>query len=163
MSFGADGITTASPRQSIVKKSPSSTRNWPNAIRATQRLLVWHISNEYGGDCHCPLCQDAFRNWLRVRYNGDLDALNLAWWSGFWSHTFTAWDQIGSPRPYGDRSVMHGQSIDWMRFVTAQTIDFYQHEIVPLKRLTPDIPCTTNLWASTRAWTTGSWHRYWMW
>ena len=27
-------------------------------------LLVWHVSNEYGGECHCELCQEAFRNWL---------------------------------------------------------------------------------------------------
>ena len=38
-------------------------------------LLVWHISNEYGGECHCALCQDAFRAWLKERY-GSLEALN---------------------------------------------------------------------------------------
>lgn len=28
-------------------------------------LIIWHISNEYGGECHCELCQDAFRNYLK--------------------------------------------------------------------------------------------------
>ena len=28
-------------------------------------VLMWHISNEYGGECHCPLCQSAFRGWLK--------------------------------------------------------------------------------------------------
>lgn len=108
-------------------------------------LLAWHISNEYGGDCHCPLCQDAFRAWLKRRYHHNLDELNHAWWSAFWSHTITAWEEIESPSPRGDRNVMHGHSIDWMRFVTDQTVDFYKHEIKPLKKLTPRIPCTTNL------------------
>src|SRR5690606_39969473 len=24
-------------------------------------LIMWHVSNEYGGECHCDLCQEAFR------------------------------------------------------------------------------------------------------
>ena len=24
-------------------------------------VLLWHISNEYGGECHCPLCREKFR------------------------------------------------------------------------------------------------------
>ena len=24
-------------------------------------VILWHISNELGGECHCPLCQEAFR------------------------------------------------------------------------------------------------------
>ncbi|MBE3132723.1 MAG: beta-galactosidase, partial [Acidobacteria bacterium] len=42
-------------------------------------LLMWHVSNEYGGECHCELCQRAFREWLRRRYGSSLDSLNLAW------------------------------------------------------------------------------------
>jgi len=107
-------------------------------------LLLWHISNEYGGECHCELCQEAFRSWLKVTYHGDLAALNRAWWTGFWSHTFTDWSQIESPAPHGERSV-HGLSLDWKRFVTAQTVDFFQEEIAPLREITPHVPVTTNL------------------
>ena len=53
-------------------------------------VLGWHISNEYGGECHCHLCQARFRDWLKARYK-TLDALNHAWWSTFWSHTYTDW------------------------------------------------------------------------
>lgn len=28
-------------------------------------LLLWHISNEYGGACYCDLCQQAFRHWVQ--------------------------------------------------------------------------------------------------
>jgi beta-galactosidase len=107
-------------------------------------LLLWHVSNEYGGECHCPLCQDAFRDWLKERYHGDLDALNQAWWTSFWSHTYTDWSQIESPSRIGERFV-HAQNLDWMRFVTHQTIDFFKAESSPLRELTPNVPVTVNL------------------
>lgn len=107
-------------------------------------LIVWHVSNEYNGDCHCPLCQNAFRGWLRQKYGNDINALNHAWWTAFWSHTFSDFDQIESPSPIGEPN-LHGLNLDWKRFVTDQTIDFFRAEIAPLKQHTPDIPVTTNL------------------
>ena len=111
-------------------------------------LLMWHVSNEYGGECHCDLCQEAFREWLKETYHNDLDSLNEAWWGPFWSHTFNEWTQIQSPSPIGEDAV-HGLNLDWRRFVTDQTIDFYQNEIVPLREITPNIPVTTNFMADT--------------
>lgn len=106
-------------------------------------LIAWHISNEYGGDCRCPLCREAFRNWLKKKY-GTLDNLNRAWWTSFWSHTFTDWEQISPPGPLGDTG-LHGLNLDWRRFVTDQTADFMNAEISAVRKFTPDIPVTTNL------------------
>ncbi|UCF98502.1 MAG: beta-galactosidase [Spirochaetaceae bacterium] len=106
-------------------------------------LLMWHISNEYGGECHCQLCQEAFRTWLRRKYDDSLDRLNQAWWTVFWSHTYTQWEQIESPSPIGE-SLLHGLTIDWKRFVTDQTIDFLRAELAPLREITPNVPVTTN-------------------
>ncbi|GKX65788.1 beta-galactosidase [Inconstantimicrobium mannanitabidum] len=106
-------------------------------------LIMWHISNEYGGECHCPLCQDAFRNWLKKKYDNNLDKLNASWWTGFWSHKFTSWSQIESPSPLGENCV-HGHNLDWQRFVTDQTIDFYKNEIAPIREITPNVPVTAN-------------------
>ncbi|MBW7460387.1 beta-galactosidase, partial [Paenibacillus sepulcri] len=106
-------------------------------------VIGWHISNEYGGECHCDYCQDAFRKWLKRKY-GSLEALNQAWWTTFWSHTYTSWQQIESPAPHGE-TMVHGQNLDWRRFVSDQTIDFYLHEINPLKAVNPDLPCTANM------------------
>ncbi len=107
-------------------------------------LLVWHISNEFNGECHCSLCQEAFRAWLKQKYHNSLDELNQAWWASFWSHTYTDWSQVESPSPVGENS-LHGLNLDWKRFITDQTIDFYENEIAPLRELTPDVPITTNL------------------
>ena len=106
-------------------------------------LLVWHASNEYSGECFCDLCQDKFRNWLRARYNDDLDLLNQAWWSSFWSHTYSDWSQVEPPSPIGETS-LHGLNLDWKRFITDQTIDFFKCETEPLRELTPNVPVTTN-------------------
>lgn len=111
-------------------------------------LLMWHISNEYGGECHCDRCQDAFRSWLKEKYEGDLKALNDSWWGPFWSHTFNDWSQIESPSPIGE-SMVHGLNLDWKRFVTDQTISFFENEVTAIKELTPNIPVTTNFMADT--------------
>ncbi|GBF77083.1 beta-galactosidase [Paenibacillus sp. 598K] len=112
---------------------------------ATHPAVVgWHISNEYGGECHCELCQEAFRSWLKREY-GTLDALNLAWWTSFWAHTYTDWKQIDSPALHGERMV-HGLNLDWRRFVTEQTVDFCKHEIDAVKWANPELPATTNMY-----------------
>nr|WP_209847348.1 beta-galactosidase [Paenibacillus sediminis] len=105
-------------------------------------VRLWHISNEYGGECHCDLCQEAFRSWLQRKYV-TLDHLNEQWWTTFWSHTYTDWSQIESPAPHGENAT-HGMNLDWKRFVTDQTLDFMQHEIAAVKSSNPDIPVTTN-------------------
>ncbi|SDZ52115.1 beta-galactosidase [Evansella caseinilytica] len=106
-------------------------------------VIGWHISNEYsGGHCHCDYCQENFRSWLKKRY-GTLDELNHAWWTTFWSHNFTAWSQVESPAPHGEKSV-HGLNLDWKRFNTDLTIDFFHCEVAPIRKAGSDLPVTTN-------------------
>lgn len=106
-------------------------------------VIAWHISNEYGGECHCPLCQDAFRKWLKDKYQ-DIGKLNRAWATTFWSHIYTDFDQIESPSPIGE-SGLHGLNLDWKRFVTDRTVDFAKHEIQAIREAGSDKPVTVNL------------------
>jgi beta-galactosidase len=105
-------------------------------------VIGWHISNEYGGECHCSYCEEAFRSWLKNKY-GTIEALNDGWWTTFWSHTYTDWSQVESPTSRGEKAV-HGQNVDWRRFVTDQTVDFCRHEIDPLRAANAELPITTN-------------------
>ena len=106
-------------------------------------VILWHISNEMGGDCHCELCQAEFRCWLQARY-GSLQALNKAWNARFWSHDYTAWEQIESPAPQGENAVQ-ALTLDWKRFVSDRHIDFLKFERDTVKELAPDAKFTANM------------------
>lgn len=105
-------------------------------------VKLWHISNEYGGECHCDYCQEAFRNWLKEKY-GTIDELNMQWWTTFWSHTYHDWSEIESPAPHGENAV-HGMNLDWKRFVSDQTQNFMNHEIAAVRPYNAELPITTN-------------------
>lgn len=106
-------------------------------------VIAWHLSNEYGGECHCPLCQEEFRGWLKEKYQ-TIDRLNKAWATTFWSHTYNSFTQIESPSPRGEMAV-HGLNLDWKRFVTDRTVDFVKHEIQAVRDGGSDKPVTINM------------------
>lgn len=106
-------------------------------------VILWHISNEYGGECHCPLCQKAFQNWLREKY-GTIEELNRRWYTAFWSHTYQSFDQVESPSSRGENA-LHALNLDWKRFVTHQTADFIHHEVEAVRAGGSNLPVTANL------------------
>lgn len=106
-------------------------------------VILWHISNEMGGDCHCALCQAEFRRWLQARY-GTLEALNKAWNARFWSHDYTNWEQIESPAPHGENAVQ-ALALDWKRFVSDRHIDFLKFERDTVKEIAPNAKFTVNM------------------
>lgn len=105
-------------------------------------LILWHVSNEYGGACYCPLCTARFREWLQQKYK-TIDQLNDAWWSSFWSHRYTSFEEIEPPFTNGETS-MAAMQLDWKRFTTWNTQNFMEEEIKPLREFSPQIPVTTN-------------------
>ena len=107
-----------------------------------ESVIAWHISNEYGGECHCPLCQDAFRKWLEKRY-GSIEELNRRWNNAFWSHIYCSFDDIESPSSIGEGK-NPSLILDWKRFVTYQTVDFMREEIKAVRKYS-DLPVTTNM------------------
>ncbi len=106
-------------------------------------VILWHISNEFSGACWCDKCQQNFREWLKKRY-GTLDALNEAWWTGFWAQRYTDWSQIEAPSPLGQTSNL-GMQMDWRRFSTDQCRDFIRMERDTVKAVNPDLLVTANL------------------
>ena len=106
-------------------------------------LILWHVSNEYGGVCYCETCAARFREWLKAKY-GTLDELNARWWTAFWGHTFTDWEQIQPPLAGGERH-MHGLNVDYFRFMSESQLACFTNERDILREITPDIPITTNL------------------
>ncbi|WP_375492884.1 beta-galactosidase [uncultured Jatrophihabitans sp.] len=109
-------------------------------------VVLWHVNNEYGchnWHCYCDVSAGAFRGWLRRRY-GDLDALNTAWGTSFWSQRYTAWEQLGPPRDVTYNSLANpGQQLDWWRFGNDELLACYRVEADAVRGHATQ-PVTTN-------------------
>lgn len=108
-------------------------------------LAMWHVHNEYGchnAACYCDTSAAAFRAWLRDRH-GDLDRLNDAWGTSFWSQRYRDWEEIIPPRSTGTWR-NPGQQLDWARFCSDELLACYLAEREVLRRVTPEVPVTTN-------------------
>ncbi len=125
-------------------------------------LRMWHIHNEYGCHnlyCYCDVSAEAFRVWLRDRY-ADLDRLNEAWGTSFWSQRYTDWAQVLPPR-HTTAINNPAQLLDFKRFSSGALLDLCRAERDVLRRITPEVPATTNFMA-------GMWDHfngidYWQW
>ena len=104
-------------------------------------VIGWHISNEFGGECFCPLCTEAFRDFLKKKYEGDIKKLNFQWWTTFWSHTYSDFSEIEPPSPIGD--TFSALELDWKRFVMEQTTNFMENEVKAVREYS-SLPVTTN-------------------
>lgn len=122
--------------ETVVTKLHEAVGNHPG-------ILMWHVSNEFGGECYCPLCVKRFQEYLRNKFDDDIEKLNHAWWTTFWSHNYNSFNQIEPPYSNGEYSIM-GLNLEWKRFVTWNMNDYMNHEISLLRKLTPDRPVTTN-------------------
>jgi beta-galactosidase len=109
-------------------------------------LALWHIGNEYGvhvADCYCDRSAAAFRRWLQARY-GTVDGLNEAWSTRFWSQRYDSFDEVLPPR-VAPTFPNPAQRIDYARFSSDELLACYRVEADILRRITPDVPLTTNL------------------
>lgn len=108
-------------------------------------LAAWHISNELG--CHnvhdySDEAADAFRVWLERRY-GDVATLNEAWSTTFWSQRYDDFAEILPPRATTSFA-NPTQQLDFARFSSDALKDYLIAEREVLRRITPDVPITTN-------------------
>ncbi len=113
-------------------------------------LAMWHVSNEYACHnlpCYCDTCAGAFRVWAERRY-GDLERLNDAWGTAFWSQRYTAWEQILPPRRTTSFANPTHQ-LDYHRFGSDTLLDFFRAEKQVLGTLSPGVPVTTNFMTTT--------------
>lgn len=114
-----------------------------DAVGAHPGLLMWHVSNEFGGECFCPHCVRRFQSYLAEKFGHDIEKLNRAWWAAFWSHSYNDFSQIEPPYSNGEFSNL-GLTLEWKRFTTWSMTDYMKSEIAILRERTPGIPITTN-------------------
>ncbi len=108
-------------------------------------VVLWHVSNELG--CHNALCfcdtsAVAFQGWLREKY-GDVDHLNEAWGTAFWSQKYADFAEILPPRS-APNFPNPTQQLDFRRFSSDELLAHFVAERDILHELSPGIPVTTN-------------------
>lgn len=146
------------------KYSVALARKLAERYGTYDNIVTWHISNEYGGECYCENCEKAFRVWLKEKY-GSIEALNKAWNTSFWGHTFYDWDEIVVPNLQSehfaqDRTTFQGISLDYRRFNSDSILQNYLREYEAVKAVTPHIPVTTNLMGFYKALDYQKWAGY---
>ena len=112
---------------------------------AHDALALWHVGNELGCHnalCYCDISAAAFRRWLVERYD-DLDSLNEAWGTAFWSQRYTSFEEILPPRA-APAFPNPTQQLDFRRFSSDQLLANFVAERDLLHALSPGVPVTTN-------------------
>jgi beta-galactosidase len=107
-------------------------------------VIGFQIDNELGNPyCYDAYCLAAFQDWCRAKYK-TLDALNRAWGTVFWGHTYTAWSEI--PLPWNTLFGVHNPSLelDYHRFFSDSTEGYLKLQAGILRRIAPAKAITTN-------------------
>jgi beta-galactosidase len=100
-------------------------------------VIGWQIDNEFGchdtARCYCDVCAAHFRSWLKTKYQ-DLDALNHAWGTAFWSQGYGDWSEIDPPYlTVTEPNPSH--VLDYYRF-SSDSVTAYQHLQLSILRST---------------------------
>ncbi|MEJ2555666.1 MAG: beta-galactosidase [Anaerolineae bacterium] len=99
-------------------------------------VIGWQIDNEFGDRCYCPVCTQAFRDWLRRRH-ASLDTLNQKWGTVFWSHIYNDWGEIPPPLTSGG-SPNPGLALDFFRFSSDSYVAYQQLQMDILREMCPE-------------------------
>lgn len=106
-------------------------------------VIGWQTDNEFSfTDCQCEACADAFRDWVRSRYD-TLEQLNEAWGTVVWSGEYNDWEQVTPPyggSPFQNPSLL----LDYTRFQSDSIAAFQQIQIALIRRNCPGHAVTHN-------------------
>lgn len=107
------------------------------------RIVGWQLDNEpavqydYGKDA-----ERGFIDFLREKYV-DIDSLNVAWGTSFWSQVYSSFNEITIPKS-AQVFMNHHQILDYRRFAAKQTNDFLNEQCKLIKRYAKNQWVTTN-------------------
>ena len=137
------------PNSAVYKKySVLLANKIAERYKNNKNIICWHICNEYGGICYCDNCEKEFRIWLKNKYK-NINAVNEAWNTSFWSHTIYDWDEIVVPNILGDggwyRPYFAGLYLDYQRFNSESMLNCFKAERDAVKKHIPNALVTTNL------------------
>lgn len=108
------------------------------------RIIGWQLDNEPAVQFdYNPKAELGYRDFLRKKYNNDIQALNAAWGTSFWSEVYSSFDEITLPKP-AQMFMNHHQILDYRRFAAAQTNEFLDAQCLLIKKYAKNQWVTTN-------------------
>ena len=110
-------------------------------------VIGWQIDNEFGDRDFGPHAQSAFQTWLEQKYV-TLEALNTAWGTIFWSHTYQDWSEIPVPL---ESCAPHnpGLALDFARFSSRAYVVFQAQQLEVIRAHCPEHFVTHNFMGFT--------------
>jgi beta-galactosidase len=109
-------------------------------------VTAWQTDNEYG--CHDTVlsysaaARQAFRRWLAARY-ANIDALNRAWGTVFWSQCYRSFDEIDPPA--GTVTEAHpAHRLDYRRFASDEVVAYNRMQTEIIRAHAPGRPIAHN-------------------
>ncbi len=114
-------------------------------------VIGWQIDNEIGHEGsdidHSTTSLKAFRLWLKSKYK-TIQNLNDTWGNVFWGVLFTDWNEIPLPGPHVSAGYNPSMIQDFYRFHSDTIINFVKLQTDILRKYSPGIKLTTNLYPS---------------
>lgn len=104
-------------------------------------IVAWQIDNELGHEgsdiCWCAQCRDAFREYLRNKFDGSIDRLNETYGTTFWSQEYNDFEEIPIP---AETITTHNPALrlNWERFRSESIVKFAEFQTALLKEILPD-------------------------
>ena len=108
------------------------------------RIIGWQLDNEPAVQFdYNQAAEEAFREFLKEKYHHNIQELNAAWGTAFWSEVYSLFVEITLPKT-AQMFMNHHQILDYRRFAAKQTNDFLNEQCRLIKKYAKNQWVTTN-------------------
>ena len=108
------------------------------------RIIGWQLDNEPTVQFdYNQAAEEAFREFLKEKYHYNIQELNAAWGTAFWSEVYSRFEEITLPKT-AQMFMNHHQILDYRRFAAKQTNDFLNEQCRLIKKYAKNQWVTTN-------------------
>ena len=108
------------------------------------RIIGWQLDNEPAVQFdYNQAAEEAFREFLKEKYHYNIQELNAAWGTAFWSEVYSRFEEITLPKT-SQMFMNHHQILDYRRFAAKQTNDFLNEQCRLIKKYAKNQWVTTN-------------------
>lgn len=108
------------------------------------RIIGWQLDNEPAVQFdYNQAAEEAFREFLKEKYHYNIQELNAAWGTAFWSEVYSRFEEITLPKT-AQMFMNHHQILDYRRFAAKQTNYFLNEQCRLIKKYAKNQWVTTN-------------------